>query len=138
MFIPLFMSPLSFKPEERLKHRKLIDQLFKEGTTIVAYPLRFLYITPEGDQLSQSKAGFSVPKRNFKRAVDRNLLKRRIREAYRLQKDSYYQFAEESGLHFAGMFIYVAKEILAYEEIDKAVTKVLTKWKKNYSAIIKD
>lgn len=138
MFIPLFMSPLSFKPEEKLKHRKLIDQLFKEGTTIVAYPLRFLYITSEGDQLQQSKAGFSVPKRNFKKAVDRNLLKRRMREAYRLQKDTYYQFAKESGFNYAGIFIYVAKEILAYDEIDKAVTKVLAKWKKNYSAIIKD
>ena len=132
------MSPLSFKPEERLKHTKLIDQLFKEGTTIVAYPLRFLYLTFESGTLSQSKAGFSAPKRTFKRAVDRNLIKRRMREAYRLQKSNYYQFAEESGIIYAGMFIYVAKEILVYEEIDKAVTKVLTKWKKNYSAITKD
>ena len=132
------MSTLSFKPEERLKQLKLIDQLFKEGTTIVAYPLRFLYLTTSADVIPQSKAAFSAPKRNFKKAVDRNLLKRRMRESYRLQKSQYYQFSEEAGFIYAGIFIYVAKEILAYEEIDKAITKVLRKWKKNYSAITKD
>lgn len=132
------MSPLRFKPEERLKQLKLIDQLFKEGTTIVAYPLRFLYLTFSPETFNQSKAAFSVPKRNYKRAVDRNLLKRRMREAYRLHKEEYYQFTEEIKLNYIGIFIYVGKEILPYSDIEKGINKVLSKWKKNHSAITKD
>ncbi|HMG15743.1 MAG TPA: ribonuclease P protein component [Saprospiraceae bacterium] len=136
------MSNLSFKPEERLKHNKLIGQVFKEGTTIVGYPLRFLFITSPTDLIHPSQVAFSVPKRMFKRAVDRNLLKRRIREAYRLQKSDYYQLAENSQLYYLGIFIYVSKEILPYQDIQKAILKILSKWNKqlntDHSAQIKD
>lgn len=136
------MSRLKFKPEERLKHNKLIGQVFKDGTTIVGYPLRFLFITVNKDLSEQSKVAFSVPKRIFKSAVDRNLLRRRMREAYRLEKEKYYQFTKESNIIYLGMFIYVAKEKLAYVDIHKAIIKILAKWekqvKKNHSAQIND
>ncbi len=136
------MSNLSFKPEERLKHNKLIGQVFKEGSTIVGYPLRFLFLTTSNDDSSQNQVAFSVPKRIFKKAVDRNLLKRRMREAYRIEKSHYYLLAESAKLNYLGIFIYVAKDILAYQDIHKAILKILSKWEKqvlrDHSAQIKD
>jgi ribonuclease P protein component len=124
------MSQLSFKPEERLKHNKLIGQVFKEGSTIVGYPLRFLFITSAKEDTQTSQVAFSVPKRMFKRAVDRNILKRRIREAYRLEKSKYYQLAGTKNINYLGIFIYVAKDIVPYQDIHKAVLKILSKWEK--------
>ena len=75
----------TLKKDERLKRRKIIEQLFSEGRAVTAFPIRVQYKMV--DQLTEPlQAGFSVSSRNFKRAVDRNRIKRLMREAYRLQK----------------------------------------------------
>jgi ribonuclease P protein component len=75
--------------KERLKSRKLIGRLFEEGTSIKNFPFRLVYLSTEITSVFSVKASFSVPKRNFKKAVDRNRIKRLIREAYRLEKKMY-------------------------------------------------
>lgn len=76
--------------QARLKSRKVIDHLFKDGKSFTVFPFRVIYhftklpVTPDAFQL---QAGFSVSKRHFKKAVDRNRIKRLMREAYRLQKN---------------------------------------------------
>ena len=103
---------------ERLCGVKSIGELISGGSYINAAPLRccFLKQTEEG---LPNRIMVSVPKRNFKRAVRRNLLKRRIREAYRLQKDSI------AGAGFDISFVYVSKEIHSFDEIFAAVGKLL-------------
>lgn len=111
----------SFGKEEKLKSRKRIEQLFAEGKSVKAYPVITVFL-PNEDSVIHSQVGFSVSKKRFKKAVDRNLVKRRMREAYRLNK----QILSESGT-VSMMFIYVGKTIPQYAEVEKSVVKALIK-----------
>ena len=75
---------LRFPKEEKLKSRKLIEQIFAEGESRKKFPVKVVFIPQE--TLKTHQAAFSVPKRNFKLAATRNRIKRQMREAYRLQK----------------------------------------------------
>ena len=80
----------SLGTEERLKSRKLIGELYTRGQAVKAYPLRMVYLQIEHHSDFPVKAAVSVPKRNFKKAVDRNRLKRLLRETYRSEKEIVY------------------------------------------------
>ncbi len=109
---------------ERLKSRKAIDELFKNGKRFTVSPFRIFYcITKEGGL--QFGAGAST--RNFKRAVDRNKIKRLVREAYRLQKNSLQSLLQENGKGLNIFFIYTEKEIKEYQHIYIQVEKVIKK-----------
>jgi len=75
----------------------------------------------------------SVPKRLFKRAVDRNLLKRRIREAYRLQKPEFLEFFLDAGISTQMMIQYKGREIESYAFIEKKLHEAMEKLKKKLS-----
>jgi ribonuclease P protein component len=87
--------------------------------------------------LSPIEFALSVPKKAFKRAVDRNILRRRIREAYRLNKIELYKFLKDNKLHtekrFAFMVLYTAKEEMPYSEIEKGIKKMIRKFKEELS-----
>jgi len=128
----------TFRKEERLKSRKIIGKLFTEGHSFISYPIRFVWVkmeTPLSDAPLQMS--LTVPKRAFSKAVDRNRLRRRIREAYRLNKHSLYETLEKElpqeqrGL----MLIYVAKETLDFHEIEKGVKKGLGKMGRRISKV---
>jgi ribonuclease P protein component len=68
---------------------------------------------------------FSVPKRNHKRANKRNLLRRRMKEAYRLQKVALWEYATNQGLEFDVALVYSSKELLSYKSIENGIRKVL-------------
>ena len=99
---------------QRLKSRKAIQTLFQQGRGFSIPPLRIVYHLTEE---KGAKAGFSVSKRTFKKAVDRNRVKRLLREAYRLQKIDLLKTVEtkEKGVHF--FLTYTAKELPLFEEI---------------------
>lgn len=107
----------TFKKVERLKKKTHIQELFQKGSSFYLYPFKVLFVrAPVGDnenENSQHQILISVPRRKFKRAVDRNKLKRRIREAYRLNK----QFLDTPGKLLIA-YIYTAKDILPYQEIE--------------------
>jgi len=76
----------TFRKEERLCSRKHLDLLFKNGSSFLLYPFRISYLFIDEPASVPAQVVINVPKKRYKRAVDRNLLKRRIREAYRLNK----------------------------------------------------
>jgi len=125
------MVRYTFHKEERLSSQKLIETMFVSGHSFLCYPLKVVYYTPdEPDVDSVLQVGISVPKKNFKRAVKRNLLKRRIREAYRLHKHELYEYLTATKQEVVIMFIYVGKEPLAYLKIEGGVKKAISRLKK--------
>lgn len=116
----------TFTKDERLKSRKIIGSLFAGGQSYGAYPVRAVWRDlSEKQGSSPVKIAFSVPKKRFKTAVARNLLKRRMREAWRLQKHRLYGKKTQDSEQTALMLIYTGKEELPYTEIEKAVAKVI-------------
>jgi ribonuclease P protein component len=111
----------SFKKAEKLCSRKLIDKLFKDGSSFIAYPLRltFCLIKADDDKL---QILFNVTKRRFKRAVDRNLLKRRMRESYRTNKILFDSLnLGEYKLIIA--FNFIGNELVEYNQINNSLKK---------------
>lgn len=120
---------LSFGKDERLKSRKLIGQLFEEGSSFFCYPFKIVYIkTDVPIQNYPCKTAISVSKRLFKNAPDRNKVKRLFRETFRKQKRSLYDALNltESNLHIV-MWIYVGKKIPEYEELFNQTGKGIEK-----------
>ena len=108
---------------ERLKSKKLIEKLYEQGNSVKYFPLRMVYLQTEHTSDFPAQVGVSVSKRNFKLAVDRNRIKRLLRESYRLQKEIVYDDIE---IPYVFMISYLGKEELKYEEIYAKMTKLLT------------
>ncbi|WP_071887771.1 ribonuclease P protein component [Rufibacter sp. DG15C] len=120
-------QPISyrFQREERLRSKKLIDQLFREGSSFNSYPLRFVVLRlPQPSVGAPVQVLVSVSKRHFKKAVDRNRLKRQIREAYRLQKHALAAaLSPDTTLLIA--FLYTGKEKSSFNTICKKLNSGL-------------
>ncbi len=113
----------TFKKEEKLKKKKLIETLFSSGKAISVYPIKLIYLQIEHDSPYKIQAGITVSKRNFKKAVDRNKIKRLLREVYRKNKQLIYQ-TEHTKKHII-MFIYVGKNEENYTLLEEKMQKVL-------------
>lgn len=109
---------------ERLKSRKAIDELFKNGKRFTVLPFRVFFVITKQSNL---QFGAGVSTRNFKKAVDRNRIKRLTKEAYRLQKISLQQLLKEKQKGLSLFFIYTEKEIKEYQQIYLQVEKVIKK-----------
>lgn len=111
-----------FPKSEKLKSRKTIELLFLEGKSLSKFPIKVFYLPIENTKITQ--AGFTVPKRNFKSAVDRNRIKRQLREAYRLQK---HLLKNKEDVKFVLFFLYLGKSKLDYSVIEKGMKSLLEK-----------
>lgn len=121
---------LSFGKNEKLKSEKEISLLFEKGKSVAVYPLRLIYLSTETDGAPKTKAGVSVSKRLFKRAVDRNRIKRLMREAYRLQKQPVFSnFSSSCTL----MILYIGKDTTDFETIKLKMLQLLEKFAKKVS-----
>lgn len=118
----------SFKKAERLCSRILIDKLFKDGSSFITYPLRltFCLIKADDDKL---QILFNVTKRRFKRAVDRNLLKRRMRESYRTNK-TLFDTLNLGEYKLLIAFNFIGNELVEYDQINNSLKKSILSLKK--------
>ncbi len=112
---------------ERLKSEKSISQIFETGKSLSVYPLRLIYQSKPSEKDVPVKIGFAVPKKNFKKAVDRNLIKRRMREAYRLNKQILKIEKNKSHSGLEMMLVYQGKEAEDFEKISNCLKNLLNK-----------
>lgn len=121
------MERFTFKKEERLCSLIVIEKMFSEGETFLSYPIKVVFLKTQLPNAVPVQSSFSVSKRNFKRAVHRNQLKRRMREAFRLRKNEFYQQLNLNEQQLAVMFIFIGKQISDFAEIDKGMKSALNK-----------
>lgn len=114
----------TYGKEEKLKRRKLIDEIFKTGETFPNYPFRVFYKKMEFDADVKAQVGVSVSKRNFKHAVDRNRIKRLMREAYRLNKHTLIENIDQK---VVVMIIYTQRKELPFDLIKSKMNSTLKK-----------
>ena len=122
----------TFKKNERLCSRILMERLFQgDNRSVSAYPLRAVYIPVDLSEQQGVSLLISVPKKRFHDAVDRNRVKRQIREAYRKHKHGLVEqmATREQGLLVA--FIYVSAQIESTAYIEKRVIRLLDKIKES-------
>ncbi len=114
---------MKFVKEERLTKEKLIQELFDKGSSFYLFPFKVLSLPNPDETCRYHQILFSASKRNFKKAVDRNLIKRRMREAYRQNKQT---LPASKKLVIA--YIYTAKEILTFAQIQERLVKTFNRF----------
>lgn len=117
-------KPCALPKSERLSSLTAVRRLFKDGAAGFVYPFRYMVIT-EQSASSSVEALFSVPKRYHKRANKRNTLRRRTKEAYRLNKATLTSSALVKGWAVDIAFVYSSKEVLPYKTIEHAICKII-------------
>jgi len=133
------MKPFGFPKSERLCSKKSIDSIFAQGQSVFSYPIKATFTIealPHNEPAAQTL--FVVPKKKFKRAVHRNAIRRRVRESFRLNKHTLYQWCSDNQLQVKIAFVYVASEKLPFEQIQLAIVKLINSikdWHSNISEV---
>jgi len=124
-----------FGKAEKLKSRKVVEELFARGKSVSIFPIRISYkfLPLQSNENVVMQVGVSVSKRNFKRAVDRNRIKRLLREAYRLQKWELIEVLKEQGKIGYVFFIYTDKQMPLYPIVFNTMSKCLEVLKRKAS-----
>ena len=118
----------TYSRKEKLKSKKLIEKMFVEGRSITVYPLRLVYLKTVFTDGVNIKTGVSVSKRHFKSAVDRNRIKRLIREAYRLNKPIYFN---NFSTQCAFMILYIGNEKPTLKYIETKMNLLFNKFRED-------
>jgi len=125
----------TFKKEERLCNKKLIDELFHNGSSFLCYPFKAQWLVVS-EPAAPVQILISVSKKRYKRAVDRNLVKRRVREAYRLCKQQYlYDVLITAQKNIIFSIGYIGKEIEPYALMEKKMLKLLKQLSEAITAV---
>jgi len=111
----------SFKKAERLQSKKVIDLLFEKGASFAREPIRTIWLESELKSEFPVQVLIAVPKKNIPRAVDRNRLKRRMREAYRKHKVDLYASLRSTDRKIALALVYTGRDVRAYADIEEKI-----------------
>lgn len=114
-----------YQHADKLKSRKAIEEIFSKGKNFSVFPLKIFWLPQKHTSVLQ--AGVGVSSRNFKKAVDRNRIKRLMREAYRLQKGTLYDTLAHANQSMSVFFLYLGKELPEYELLFSKMQSALSK-----------
>lgn len=115
----------TFVKDERLSLQKEINYLFEQGLSFSIYPLRIVYLEKQTIEKVPASILISVPKKRLKHAVDRNRIKRLIRESYRLTKHKFWEHLFTKNKEVLLAFLYISDELYNYVQIKTVMNKVL-------------
>lgn len=122
----------TFKKEERLNNKKVIEYLFTNGSTFFSHPFKVVWCEHKTNTQYPASILISISKYNFRKAVVRNRLKRQCREIYRKNKNQLYGFLETKGVNCVFALIYSAKDNLSYTELEKKIILILQRLQLEY------
>jgi len=117
----------SFKKEERLCSKKTISDLFENGNSFFLFPFRVLWMESKTALPFPAQIAITVPKKNFKKAVLRNRIKRLIREAWRLNKHILYSHLEKNNSTIVLMLIYTPSDLPDYKSVLSRTSQLVSK-----------
>jgi len=117
----------TFSKPERLTSKKLMDELFRKGSSIVLEPVRLVWLRTELPAAVPVQTVFSVPKRSFPLAVHRNKIKRQLRESFRLHKHDLYSFLTDRNFSVALAVVYTGRKILSYAVVEQKIIVALNR-----------
>jgi ribonuclease P protein component len=123
-FVTKYFPLQTFRKKERLCSKKQIQDIFESGKSFYVFPFKVIYKKAAAEEAEPIQVLISVPKRNIRKAVLRNKIKRRMREAYRQNKNQLTNVLGEEQ-KFSIIFIFTAKEEIPYKEIESKIIQIL-------------
>jgi ribonuclease P protein component len=121
------LKPETFRKSERLCSKKAIAELFENGNSFYSFPFQIIWVKYGSDLISPAQVAISVSKKTFRLAVKRNLIRRRIREAYRKNKYILSEFLESHKTCIIFIIIFKDNSIPEYPSIEKAISESIGK-----------
>lgn len=130
--MPAATQRFTFSKNERLSGRRVITALFEKGKSISVPPFRLVWMVTPLRSTSPAQIAFSVPVKNFRLAVDRNRIKRQMREVYRKNKSSMYSLLKNGERQCALMVIYTGKTKLPFTEVENKLKLTLHRFEEEF------
>jgi ribonuclease P protein component len=119
-----------FKKQEKLCGEIAVTELFQRGASFISYPVRVVWTADPAKEAPSMKVMMSVPKKKLKHAVDRNRVKRLLREAYRLNKDALIRQVVAQNLNVRMVMVWLPDEVLDFDKVQRKVQDALGKMQK--------
>lgn len=122
----LIIKKFTYNKHQKLKSRKLVDELFTSGKSMLAFPLKVVFTV---EKVAQPKvlSGIGVSKKHFKKAHDRNYVKRIVRETFRVHKNEIDTFANINNLNLHFFLLFIDKQLPNFEQMNTKMPTILKK-----------